>query len=115
MIEKLSTDELLESLDNMHEDVDHTLSASRKTLLSATTLRRMSFPTSLPLETTLLSLVLMDPSEIFPPTGLDLADSPASCHTSLSKLHTCLPARLLLCTYAASSRTPTLLLQLQRR
>ncbi len=61
ILQKLNINKLLESLDKMHKDVDMTLSATRKWPLSATTLRRMRFPTSLPLETTSLSLARMGP------------------------------------------------------
>ncbi len=56
VLQRLNIDKLLESLDKMHKDVDQTLSARGNRLLSVTTLRRMWSPTSLPLETTSLSL-----------------------------------------------------------
>ncbi len=67
------------------------------------------------LETTPLSLGRTDLAPRRPPIGSDLAEFPAPCRTSLSRLRICLQAQLLSCTSAVSSRMPTLFSGLQCR
>ncbi len=104
ILQTLRIENLLESLDKVHNDVHQMLLASRHRLWSATARRRMWFPTSLLLETT--SLRRTDgPVRRCGQIGSGFVGPLASCRTSLSG---CLPTIPPSTTPAASSSMLTL-------
>ncbi len=115
--QKLSTDELLESLDKLHKDVDQALSATRQKAVG----RHNAKTHVVPYKPIVGDYVVV--ARTHGPRHQDVHQlgrtsphTPAFCRTSLSRLSTCLLTRLLYVhDHAASSRMPTLRLGLQRR